>query len=164
MRSFSLILFIFFCAVFSVGLVSAAEISAKDIACNLGEERSVEVWLSDAPTGLAGYIVKPVLQGAGIADVSFFPSWQFGLSSVDPNTHTASALDLYAVMTPGSNPFLLGMLHIYARTAGESMLYFNIEEMTDHRGESIIANQKGIKIRVSEEERPSSILGLGVYP
>ena len=164
MRSFPLILLIFLCAMFSAGLVSAAQISAKDVVCSVGGEKNVEVWLSDAPAGLAGYIVTPVLQGQSIADVSFIPSWQFALSSVDPDTQTASALDLYAVMTPEANPFLLGTLRVLGHAAGESVLYFNIAEMTDHVGEEIMVTQSGIPIHVIGEERPLSMIGLEVNP
>jgi hypothetical protein len=164
MRTPLLILLIFFCAVFSAGLVSAAEISAKDVVSNLGEEKSIEIWLSDAPTGLAGYIITPVLQGEAIADVSFTPSWQFALSSVDSDTQTVSALDLYTVMTPGSSPFLLGTLHILGQAAGEGVLYFDISEMTDHKGEEIEVTQSGITIYVIEEEISSPMVGLQIHP
>jgi len=154
------ILLIFFCVAFSAGVVSAAEIFAEDIVGLAGEEKIVEVWLSDAPAGLAGYIMTPVLTGPNVADISFIPSEQFALSVVDPDTHTVSALDLNDVITSGAAPFLLGTLHILAHEAGESVLYFDIAEMTDDMGEPIMVVQSGITIHVNAEGKPSSMIGL----
>jgi len=164
MRYIPAILLIFFCAALSAAGVSAAEISAEDIVCLPGEEKVVEVWLSDAPSGLAGYIMTPVLHGPVIADISFTPSEQFALFAVDPDTHTVSALDLNDVITSGDSPFLLGTLHILAHEAGECALYFDIAEMTDDMGEQIVVAQTGIIIHVNAEERPPSIIGLLAHP
>jgi len=160
MRSSLLIFLIFFCVTFSAGLASAAEITAKDIVLSLGEEKSVEVWLSDVPAGLAGFIITPVLQGEIIADISFIPSWQFELASVDPDTQTASALDLYSVMTSDSHSFLLGTLNIIGSATGESVLHFEITEMTDHNGDEIVVTQNGIAIQIIGDEKSASRIGI----
>jgi hypothetical protein len=164
MRFIHAILLIFFCVAFSAAGVSAAEISAEDVVCLPGEEKVVEVWLSDVPASLAGYIMTPVLAGPNIADISFIPSEQFVLSAVDPDTHTVSALDLGDVLTSENAPFLLGTLQIIAYDVGETTLYFEIAEMTDDMGGEIIVTQTGITINVNAEERPSSIIGLQAQP
>jgi hypothetical protein len=149
-----------------MGMVSAAEIFAEETVCAPGDEKIVDVWLSETPTGLAGYIMKPVLKGDEVATIQFIPSEKFDLSNTDEETMTASALDLTHALSIGTEPILLGTLHISASKTGESILYFEITEMTDDIGDPIEVAQSGIKIQVQNEGLtvPAAIVGLDIQP
>jgi len=164
MRSSLPITFLLFAVILSIGMVSAAEIFAEEIVCAPGEEKIVEVWLSDTATGLAGYIMTPVFDGNEIATVQFLPSEEFVLSNVDEESMTASALDLYDALSAGSGPILLGTLQVSALQAGEGAVYFEIIEMTDDMGDFVEVTQSGIKIQVLGENVPFAIVGLPIRP
>ena len=163
-RSFLPIILLLFAAVFGIGIVSAAEIFAEKVVGAPGEEKIVEVWLSEAPTGLAGYIMAPILVGDEIATIQFIPSEEFILSDIDEENMTASALDLYDAVYAGSEPILLGTLHISAFRAGESVVYFEIVEITDDMGSPIEITQNGIHVQVLGEKVPVTMVGLNIQP
>ena len=154
MRSLFPTILLILSALLCIGMVSAAEIFAEEIVCAPGEEKIVDVWLSDIPTGLAGYIMQPIIKGDEIATIQFIPSEKFILSDIDEETKTAAALDLYNALLAGPNPVLLGTLHISAVKTGESVLYFEIHEITDDMGDPIEITQNGIKIQVQGEKIP----------
>jgi hypothetical protein len=143
-------------------MASAAEIFAEEVVCIPCETKIVEVWLSEAPTGFAKYIMTPVFDGDEIATVRFIPSENFISLNIEENM-TVSAVDLYDVVRVGSGPVLLGTLDISTLKAGESVLYFEITEMTDDIGNPIEITQNGIKIQVQEKGLPATIVGLFLF-
>ena len=152
------VLLLIFSALFC-GIVSGADITAQEIVCTPGEEREVDVWLTDADAGLAGYIMTPVFTGDAITSLRFIPSAEFMLSEVDEESQSVAALDLYDALHLGSDSYLLGTLFIATSQGGNSVISFDIAEMTDDMGEPVEVNQGGIHISVGEE-RPNMVIGL----
>jgi hypothetical protein len=164
MRSFLPFILLIISVLLCIGMVSAAEIFAEEIVCAPGEEKTVEIWLSETPTGLAGYIMTPIFKGDEIAIIQFTPSETFILSSVGEETMTASALDLYDALRVGEETILLGTLYVSALIAGESTVYFEITEITDDMGDPIEITHSDIKIQVQGENVPDTVVGLGTKP
>ena len=156
------IILLIFSLVACIGMASAAEIFAEEVVCVPCEEKIVEVWLSEAPTGFDRYIMTPVLDGDKIATVRFIPSEYFIHSNIEESM-TVSAVDLYDVVSVGSGPVLLGTLDISTLKAGESVLYFEITEMIDDIGNPIEITQNGIKIQVQGEGLSATIIGLFLF-
>jgi hypothetical protein len=131
-----------------------------------GERATVDVVLTAAPDGLAGYAVDLVVEGDGVAITGASYPDAFGLSSTpavadDGSRVTLEAADIGERIEPGATDVVLATVELRGDTAGEATLVLEPRQFDADGGASMSPAADAGTVTVGDGDTAGSAAAAG---
>lgn len=159
-------------AIGTVGLVgaapqSSATVNVSDATVSTGDTASVDVSMSEAPTGLSGYDITLSLDDGSVATITDASvSDSFGISDVEISDDGSSVhlrgLDLNNTTQAGASDVSLASVEVEGSSAGTATLSVeNVTRVDDDNGNSIDVNSSSGQITVESPNQTTPTVSVG---
>ena len=119
---------------------SAPVITIPDAEASIGEIVSVPLILTQAPSGVAGFLMEFSLADVSVGSIVSveFPEYGLTYDAVTDGSHVRfAAADLFQLFEAGATDFTLALVNIQGVSEGSTALQLGIVQMDDDNGDPI---------------------------
>ena len=119
---------------------SLSTITLPDAKAGIGEVVSVPLILTQAPSGVAGFLMEFSLADVSVGSIVSveFPEYGLTYDAVTDGSHVRfAAADLFQLFEAGATNFTLALVNIQGVSEGSTALQLGIVQMDDDNGDPI---------------------------
>lgn len=139
---------------FSWSQTGGPSLTISDASADVGETVDLDVTLTDAPSGLAGYAITATITNPDVASftTATFPN-SFGIATDESPPDDSSEITLKAVdidnnISAPTGEIPLATLHVRAEAGGETKITPNVLQMDDDAGQAMSPLEESASLNV----------------